>query len=276
MRKDFKSKSKKKWITGGILLFGGIALLTTGFATWVVGVNKTKEDKDHTIVVEGTESDSFALYVTLKEDKFNVGENHTRKPDEIFGSKDEGHTDFTFQAEFKIEVGKSSLYLPDKISFDFHYFTAGTDKDETKDNFKTTDNNKFTIKGDTTDIAGINATGLHSLNTELTYLDINEASTLTVDTDGAFETTGWKRTETTSTLTFTATKTVEVLKWGSYFENKSPATYYNEKYKSGAITGSAENINNMTTETKLMKSRFEEGTKKIVITSIVSTKANSI
>lgn len=275
MRKDFKSKSKKKWIAGGILLFGGIALLTTGFATWVVGVNKTKEDKDHTIVVEGTESDSFALYVTLKEDKLNVGENHTRGEGEIFGSKDSAGTDFSFQAEFKIEVGKSSALLPDKISFDFHYFTAGTDKAETKDNFKTTDNNKFTIKGDETDIAGINATELHTLNTELTYLDINEASTLTVDTDGTAA-SGWVRTETTSTLTFTATKTVEVLKWGTYFENKSPATYYNEKYKGGAITGSAEDINKMTTENNLMKTRFEEGTKKIVITSTVSTKANSL
>lgn len=275
MRKDFKSKSKKKWITGGILLFGGIALLTTGFATWVVGVNKTKEDKDHTIVVEGTESDSFALYVTLTEDKFNVGEKHDRGEGEIFGSKDSAGTDFSFTAEFKIEVGKSSALLPDKISFDFHYFTAGTDKPETKDNFKTTDNNKFTIKGDATDIEGINATGLHALNTELTYLAINENSTLTVDTDGITATSGWTRTETTSTLTFTAKKTVEVLKWGSYFDNKSPATYYNEKYKTGAISGSVEDITKMTTENNLMKTRFEEGTKKIVITSTVSTKANS-
>ena len=274
MRKDFKSKSKKKWITGGVLLFGGIALLTTGFATWVVGVNKTKEDKDHTIIVEGTESDSFALYVTLTEDKFNVGEKHDRGEGEIFGSKDSAGTDFSFTAEFKIEVGKSSALLPDKISFNFHYFTAGTDKPETKDTFKTTDNNKFTIKGDETDKDGINATGLHAKNKELTYLDIKEDSTITVDTDKT-STSDWTCTETTSTLTFTATKTIEVLKWGSYFENKSPSTYYNEKYKSGAISGSAADINKMTTENSLMKTRFEEGTKKIVITSTVSTKANS-
>ena len=40
MKKSIMSKSKRKWIVGGFAFFGGIALLTTGFAAWVFGVNQ--------------------------------------------------------------------------------------------------------------------------------------------------------------------------------------------------------------------------------------------
>ncbi|MDY6063780.1 MAG: hypothetical protein SPI51_02080, partial [Candidatus Enterosoma sp.] len=43
MKKEINSKSKRKWVAGGLAAFASIALLTTGFATWVVG--KQEEDK---------------------------------------------------------------------------------------------------------------------------------------------------------------------------------------------------------------------------------------
>ena len=58
MKKDLKSKSKRKWIVGGVLLFGGVALLTTGFATWAIGVNQTKQNLGTNVTVQGTENES--------------------------------------------------------------------------------------------------------------------------------------------------------------------------------------------------------------------------
>ncbi len=44
MRKELKSKSRRKWLLGGSLAFASVALLTTGFATWVIGTQKTSGD----------------------------------------------------------------------------------------------------------------------------------------------------------------------------------------------------------------------------------------
>ena len=46
MRKELNSKSKRKWIAGGIAAFASVALLTTGLATYIVGVSNTSVSLD--------------------------------------------------------------------------------------------------------------------------------------------------------------------------------------------------------------------------------------
>ena len=76
MKKDLKSKSKRKWIVGGVLLFGGVALLTTGFATWAIGVNQTKQNLGTSVTVEGTVNESVKLTITPVNMGVSVSENH--------------------------------------------------------------------------------------------------------------------------------------------------------------------------------------------------------
>lgn len=65
MRKELKSKSRRKWLIGGSLAFASVALLTTGFATWVIGVSKTSGDGQVHIGVDTVEDKSVELTFEL-------------------------------------------------------------------------------------------------------------------------------------------------------------------------------------------------------------------
>lgn len=65
MRKELKSKSRRKWLIGGSLAFASVALLTTGFATWVIGVTKTSGDGQVKIDVDTAEDKSVELTFKL-------------------------------------------------------------------------------------------------------------------------------------------------------------------------------------------------------------------
>lgn len=67
MRKELKSKSRRKWLIGGSLAFASVALLTTGFATWVIGVNKPSGDGQVHIGVDTVEDKSVELTFKLDE-----------------------------------------------------------------------------------------------------------------------------------------------------------------------------------------------------------------
>lgn len=67
MRKELKSKSRRKWLLGGSLAFASVALLTTGFATWVIGVNKPSGDGQVHIGVDTVEDKSVELTFKLDE-----------------------------------------------------------------------------------------------------------------------------------------------------------------------------------------------------------------
>lgn len=79
MRKELKSKSRRKWLLGGSLAFASVALLTTGFATWVIGTQKTSGDGQLHIGVDTAEDNSVEL-------TFNLDENNN----EIFVAEDVG------------------------------------------------------------------------------------------------------------------------------------------------------------------------------------------
>lgn len=68
MRKELKSKSRRKWLLGGSLAFASVALLTTGFATWVIGTQKTSGDGQLNIGVDTAEDNSVELTFSLDTD----------------------------------------------------------------------------------------------------------------------------------------------------------------------------------------------------------------
>ena len=114
LRKGLLSKGKKKWIIGGALLFGGVSLLTTGFATWIVGINQLRQNLGTVVQVEGTLNESVQLIVTASSTPdalgVNVGENHTKGTNEIVGNS-EGETDFVVNLDLTIEVGNEYLCI---------------------------------------------------------------------------------------------------------------------------------------------------------------------
>ena len=67
MKKSIKKSSRRKWVVGGVAFFGSIALLTTGFATWVVGVNESSDDGEVTIGVDAVDNKSVIFTVDVDE-----------------------------------------------------------------------------------------------------------------------------------------------------------------------------------------------------------------
>lgn len=77
MRKELKSKSRRKWLLGGSLAFASVALLTTGFATWVISVSAKTKNTDTNVNVDTVRNESIVLTYTLDENDKSIylGEN---------------------------------------------------------------------------------------------------------------------------------------------------------------------------------------------------------
>lgn len=86
-------KKNKKHILIGVCALAGVALTSVGFATWVVGVKKTKEDLKLNVEVDSVQSNTKFLSVVLTADtKLAIAErtevNKTDK--QIVGTKKNG------------------------------------------------------------------------------------------------------------------------------------------------------------------------------------------
>ena len=60
MKKEINSKSRRKWIRGGLAAFASVALLTTGFAVWVVGVSNKDASEDLKVNVDTAANKSIS------------------------------------------------------------------------------------------------------------------------------------------------------------------------------------------------------------------------
>lgn len=211
MRKEINSKSKRKWVAGGLAAFASVALLTTGFATWVVIKNSTEKNSDINVTVDTAENNSvrmtFAVTgsLALKEYKETVVDNPkvigTKEGDSLADTNPLAITISSFTIKFGSGV-KAGDYT--KLTF------AIADKDSNKENSA---DNKV---GSANNLLG----DYRKKDGSFTYFDAPDA--LTVDLSKAV------KDEATGTSTWTyAGETALAFKWGSFFGGQSPVQYYN-------------------------------------------------
>lgn len=277
MRKKVMSTSKRKWIVSGLLGFGAVALLTTGFATWVVGVNKSNTTIDPSTKVDGTVNKMISLTVEFQsgdDSEVSVTENKTG---EFISNSDGKATDFVVKPHIKIEIGKSLDQLPKGIEFSLGYkeLMDTTIKTDNADGHPKTDidNNKVNVTSNTK----THKTGNYE------YFKISDKANITLpllsstddwnvaSVEGGFNTytgkgtknDGWKVTETASSYTYTSNNAIEMFAWGSFFDNVSPVQFYDGLYKTGKDGLKLENtaddidfvVNEMTTMEKLFNGK---------------------
>ena len=97
MRKTQKSKI----VILSILGLAAVSIGSIGFATWLVGVNKTTETLTVQAVVDNSQNDSIYLDVVTTQEKFVVAESeaHTKLTGEIVGTQaNSGKGAITFDA----------------------------------------------------------------------------------------------------------------------------------------------------------------------------------
>lgn len=212
MRKELKSKSRRKWLLGGSLAFASVALLTTGFATWVIGVHKPSGDGEVHIDVDTVKDKSVELTFKLddtddgivvaedaeKSSNTNLPIEKTVTPDWNIKIKD---LNIAVGQEFYNEslTGKKDL----KIVFELQ-------KDVTEDKNLVTED-KVKVR-----------TGSSSWN--YIKLKTNEFKVTLPDSYPA----GGTIYDINDTSHNPDEKTIS-FDWGSYFDEKAPSEFYKEK-----------------------------------------------
>ncbi|MDY4549821.1 MAG: hypothetical protein SPD43_04220 [Candidatus Enterosoma sp.] len=245
MKKEINSKSKRKWVAGGLAAFASIALLTTGFATWVVGQQKIEDDDSVTVNVDTAHNESVeftvelpsAAKIELKEGRYTDSkDNRIVLPDNELGSF-ESKADYDKAcltiSNVKITIKYGSSYdLPANINFSIS--EPASSSGPFKSVKVASENNKFSDKRDSGD---------------LYYLDA-PASISTQDTSNG-GTGPFTKTENGTIITLTYTTALEFT-WGNFFKNKTPAEYYN----TAGIDAKSENYDLITAELAAMNTQL--------------------
>lgn len=202
MKKEINSKSRRKWIRGGLAAFASVALLTTGFAVWVVGVKNVTGDGNIKVNVDTAKNDSVQLKAALGDAEIYLGE--ATKSGSNFAVQEGKATDFDISfSSFTIEMGKSVF---DAGTYTRVKFTLGAADEDNKIVNNKASASKFN------DISGRGDT----------YFDIAIGEILLTDTKFTNN-----ATTSSGTVTYTlATGPLTMFKWGTFFGGKAPMEYY--------------------------------------------------
>lgn len=216
MRKELKSKSRRKWLLGGSLAFASVALLTTGFATWVIGVTKTSGDGQVNIDVDTAKDNSVELTFKLDETDHKIsvaedaGTSNTNLTIERDGSEGDTEPDWTIKIkDLNVVVGET-FYESLKGKQDLKIvFELQKDVAEAEDKNSVTDD-KVGVRGET--------------ESPWNYITL-EKSEFNVTLPATYPTDGkiYDISDTDKTFSFA---------WGSYFDGKAPSVFYKEKEES--------------------------------------------
>lgn len=248
MKKSIKKSSRRKWVVGGVAFFGSIALLTTGFATWVVGVNDNNENNTVNVNVETTENASVSFTMTYAEE----GADNTITIDEPKG--------YTFEGKKIINPGEGESKFDFTVTFESVNITIGhaAQKDNNYDGIE------FAITGTNNEIQSAgNKLGTARSGDSWTYLAAPATKT--------FTDLGLSKTdeEGSSAITWTGSKVAIAFDWGTFFDGDTPCTYYNTLYNGNSLSSIGDEnaiVDAIYSEMSAMKTAFET-TKTITLTA---------
>lgn len=247
MRKELKSKSRRKWLIGGSLAFASVALLTTGFATWVIGTQKPSGDDQVHIGVDTVEDKSVELTFKLGDDNgITVAEDAEKSSNTNLPIEKTVTPDWNIKIQdLDIVVGetlynslKAKQDLNLKIVFELQKdVTAAEDKNSV-----------------TQDIVG----GRTGSSWNYIKLATNEFKVALPDTYPAggtiYDINDTSHNPDEKTISFT---------WGSYFGEKAPSVFYKEKEPT---EGLREYYQNALKELQAMNKALDKGTLKLTAT----------
>ena len=216
MKKSIKKSSRRKWVVGGVAFFGSIALLTTGFATWVVGVNDNDESSTVNVNVETTENASVSFTMTYASGESADNTITIDEPD-----------NYSFEGEKIINPGEGESKFDFTVTFESVDITIGHGAQE-KNGY---DGIEFAITGTNNEIQSAgNKLGTARSGGSWTYLAAPETKTfeelklVKADEDG------------TSAITWTGSNVEIAFDWGTFFDGDTPCTYYNTLYNGGNLS----------------------------------------
>lgn len=249
MRKELKSKSRRKWLIGGSLAFASVALLTTGFATWVIGTQKTSGDGEVHIGVDTVEDKSVELTFSLDDDN------------EIFVAEGVGNSNpnLTIEREEADTVSKPDWDIKIKnlnIVVGETFYNSIKDKQDLKIVFelqKDVAEDKNSVTDDKVGVrGGQTGSSWNYIKLAKSAFDVN---LLKVYPAGG-EIYDINDTPDNKTFSFT---------WGSYFDGKAPSEFYKLHEPKEGLRGYYQNA---LKELQAMKTALNNGELKLTATFV--------
>lgn len=254
--KKLNSASKRKWVLGGILGFAAVALTTTGFATWIVGVNAITQNGNVSVSVDTVKNNGVNLTLTLGSDaSIELKEaNSSAGPVVTVEDNDTVLNPLRISvSEFTLEVGKQFLDTNNITGVEFFLKeTTDTETEDIKDyaKNKVTDNKLGNKRS---------GQSWHYLNAPA-KVEFNNSNIIGDEEDQ-------------TSYTYSISKTTLDFDWGDFFGGESPATFYNTKFASGATK---EDVDNIVAELEAMRTALGTGTKTLVLTAKLAFTAKSV
>ena len=214
--KKLNSASKRKWVLGGILGFAAVALTTTGFATWIVGVNVTSDSGDVTVSVDTAQRAGIKMSVELEDNKIELKEEAVSSGVVTVVHEDTVTDPLKLVANVTITYGKDfDTTKYDGVTFDFLYGEEPSTSGTNGANLIDSEGNKIGAK------RSVSPT-------------VSDAYWEYVKAPGKINLTKFGTEHDTLNQkdgTYTHTQKMDVvLLWGSFFNNETPATYYNDLF----------------------------------------------
>lgn len=227
MRKEIKTKSKRKWIVGGCLGFASLVLLTTGFATWVVENQKDSSDVGTKVKVDTAVDKSLKLVAELDDQysTLSIAEPYDAESENkiLHIEQEDGQIEPCWSVQFKklkLEWGEDfyETLAGKTLSLDFTVTKVVSESSQSQ-NLNSVD---VTNAGEEPDY-----TNTRTSNTTYSYIKL---ATTKIEIDVTDEEGNLKAdysdginlySDQTKSLTFA---------WGDFFAEKAPTTYYTEKY----------------------------------------------
>lgn len=231
---DPKSNNRRKWLIGGLAVFGGIALLTTGLSAYIIGKNVNSADNAIDVGVDTVNNKSLVLTATVSESAITLGESSVITTGVVTNDAADGDLAITFSS-LKLEYGSEiGAAMPTKLVFSFK---AGL---EANDALAVTDNKLGTVRS----------------GASWTYL--------TAPVDIPVSDFGAETSNGNTKIRELTNKTVSFA-WGSFFETVSPANYYNGKFDQSTVT--TEQMNSITDELKAMHTALDGKKLELTVTA---------
>lgn len=235
MRKTQKSKI----VILSILGLAAVSIGSIGFATWLVGINKTEETLHVEAKVDNSKNDSIYLEATITNKEFIVAERtaYDKKTNGgIVGAKANSGEAFTVNANalkftfstFKLSVGKgvTSTDYPNKIVVDFDTSLEGNSiamAETSKSLIGACSYQKHNGSEYVETAIGNSIRAVGEGNSKFSYITYHEE--LDIENSSIFT----KRDKTTYWEYELNTKTRE-FSWGTFFGGTNPVAYYNNLY----------------------------------------------
>lgn len=255
MRKELRSKSRRKWLLGGSLAFASVALLTTGFATWVIGVHKPSGDDQVHIGVDTVEDKSVELTfklgddngITVAEDAENPNPNpnlpieKTVTPDWSIKIQD---LSIVVGKAFYDEslTGKTNL----KIAFALQKDVADDKNSVTKDK----------------DLVGVRGEQTES---SWNYIDLVTKG-FTFDLPTSYPTNG--KIYDINDTSHNSNEKIISFTWGSYFNGDAPSKFYQDNKKNNGSQTLREYYQKASKELQAMNTALNNGTLTLTATFV--------